>query len=98
MACEAVSLCTESSIYTCGTIHKLPEGKTAPGGIELVADRWKLIHSAPAGGIDNVLTVDSSVDIRFDNRHLVIRGENTSAILHIRAAVTRAMREHFFDL
>lgn len=95
---EAVSLCTESSIYTCGTIKKLPEGKTAPGGIELVADRWKLIHSAPAGGIDNVLTVDSSVDIRFDNRHLVIRGENTSAILHIRAAVTRAMREHFFDL
>lgn len=94
---EALTLSPESSICIYGQINKLPEGKTAPGGIELQADYWELIHGAPAGGVDNVLTVDSSVDVKLDNRHLVLRGENCSAIMRIKAAVTRAMREHFHD-
>uniref|UniRef100_A0AC35TGU5 Asparagine--tRNA ligase n=1 Tax=Rhabditophanes sp. KR3021 TaxID=114890 RepID=A0AC35TGU5_9BILA len=94
---DALTLTTESSIAVYGVLEKLPEGKTAPGGVELKVDYWQLICLAPAGGIDNVLTADSGVEIKADNRHLVLRGENTARIMKLRGQITRAMREHFND-
>lgn len=94
---EAVVLSTESSVTLFGTLKVIPEGKTAPGGHELEVDYWELVGLAPAGGADNLLNEDAHPDVQLDNRHMMIRGENTSKILKMRSAVTQAFRSHYFD-
>lgn len=94
---EGIMLSTESSVHVYGTIRKVPDGKLAPGGVEMMADYWELIQSAPAGGIDNVLNEEAGVETLLENRHLVLRGENFSRIMKIRAALTHALREYFYS-
>eukprot|EP01134_Creolimax_fragrantissima_P001490 CFRG1490T1 len=94
---EAVLLSTETSVTIYGTLNEVPEGKEAPGGHELMVDYWSVIATAPAGGYDEVVNEQSGVDVKLDNRHLVIRGEKTSKILRARCEVTRAFRDHFFN-
>lgn len=94
---EAVMLSTESSVTLFGTLKEVPEGKTAPGGHELEVDYWELVGLAPAGGADNLLNEDAHPDVQLDNRHMMIRGENTSKILKMRSAVMQAFRSHYFD-
>ena len=94
---EAVMLSTESSVAIYGVISPVPEGKTAPGGHELAADYWELIGAAPSGGADSVLNAESNPDVQLDNRHSMIRGENTSKVLKMKSVVMNAFREHFFS-
>lgn len=44
----------ESCVELVGTLQVLPEGKTAPGGHELVVDYWRVIGAAP--GADDAFT------------------------------------------
>jgi len=94
---EAVMLSTEATVRVYGVVEAVPEGKTAPGGHELVVDYWQLIGSAPSGGAEAILNVESHPDVQLDNRHIMIRGENTSKVLKLRSVVTHAFREHFFS-
>ncbi len=90
-------LATEATIALYGKIQPVPEGKKAPKNIELIVDYWEIVGHSPAGGADNVLNEEAAVDVQLDNRHMMIRGENTSKILRLRSIVTQCFREHFFS-
>uniref|UniRef100_A0AAG5CQ24 Asparagine--tRNA ligase, cytoplasmic n=1 Tax=Anopheles atroparvus TaxID=41427 RepID=A0AAG5CQ24_ANOAO len=94
---NALVLSTESSVQLFGTLKVLPEGKTAPGGHEMRVDYWELIGLAPAGGADAILNEEAHPDVQLDNRHIMIRGENTSKVLKMRDVVMQAFRSHYFD-
>jgi len=94
---NAVRLTTESTVTLYGTLKEVPEGKSAPGGHELIVDFWEVIGFAPPGGADTVVNENSNVDTLLDNRHLALRGELTSKILRIRSRVTQCFRDHYFE-
>ncbi|XP_050520479.1 asparagine--tRNA ligase, cytoplasmic [Daktulosphaira vitifoliae] len=94
---NALMLSTESSVLLYGILKEVPEGKSAPGGHELQVDFWELVTLAPPGGADSILNEDAHPDVLLDNRHIAIRGENTSKILLMRSIVTQAFRMHHLD-
>ncbi|XP_065566119.1 asparagine--tRNA ligase, cytoplasmic-like isoform X2 [Artemia franciscana] len=95
---EAITLTTESCVTLFGTVRELPPGShTAPGNHELIVDYWELIGGAPAGGADAVLNEEAHSDVMLDNRHIMIRGENTSKVLKMGFVITEQMRQHFLD-
>ena len=96
---EARLLSTESTVALSGRIRPVPEGQSAPGGIELVVDHWQLIHAAPGGeeAFETQLNAEANPDVLFNHRHLVLRGETTSRIMKLRSAFMYAFREHFRD-
>jgi asparaginyl-tRNA synthetase len=93
---DAVLLSTESSVVLFGTIEAVPEGKTAPGNVELNVDYWEVVGPAPAGGADGILNTEAHPDVQLDNRHIMIRGENTCKVLRVRSALMQAFRDHYF--
>lgn len=96
-AYNAIVLSTESSVCFYGTLNEVPEGKEAPGGHELKVDYWELVGLAPAGGADAILNEESLPDVQLDNRHIIIRGENTSKVLKMRSVLLHAFRSHYLD-
>lgn len=93
---DALVLSTESSVELFGTLNVLPEGKEAPDGHELKVDYWQLIGLAPPGGADSILNEEAHPDVQLDNRHIMIRGENTTKILRMRSVIMQAFRAHYF--
>ncbi|XP_076231819.1 asparagine--tRNA ligase [Calliopsis andreniformis] len=92
---DALMLSTEASIEVFGTLKTVPEGKNAPGGHELHIDYWRLIGMSPPGGADSILNEEALPDVQLDNRHIMIRGENTSRILIMRSILMQAFRDHY---
>ncbi|KAK0181476.1 hypothetical protein PV327_003758 [Microctonus hyperodae] len=92
---DALILNTEASVEFFGTLKPVPEGKSAPGGHELIVDYWKLIGNSPPGGADSILNEEALPDVQLDNRHIMIRGENTSRVLLMRSVLLQAFREHY---
>ncbi|TFY55208.1 hypothetical protein EVJ58_g8394 [Rhodofomes roseus] len=92
---DALTLTLESTVELVGTLQPVPEGKTAPGGHELVVDYWRVLGASPGGedAFTNRLNEKSDPSILADLRHLVIRGETASAVLKLRAALLSSFRQ-----
>ncbi|EED82625.1 predicted protein, partial [Postia placenta Mad-698-R] len=91
---EALTLTLESTVELVGTLQEVPEGKTAPGGHELIVDYWRVLGASPGGedAFTNRLNEKSDPSIQADLRHLVVRGETASAVLKLRAALLSSFR------
>ncbi|ETW74813.1 hypothetical protein HETIRDRAFT_157725 [Heterobasidion irregulare TC 32-1] len=96
---DALTLTLESTVELVGTLQEVPEGKKAPGGHELSVDFWRVLGAAPGGddAFTNRLNEKSDPSILADLRHLVLRGENASSVLRLRAALLRSFRDSYMD-
>lgn len=94
---NAVRLTTESTVCLYGTLQVVPEGKSAPGGHELIVDFWEVVGFAPPGGADLVVNETSNVETLLDQRHLALRGEFLSKIMRVRSRVAQCFRDHYFN-
>ncbi|KAI5123832.1 hypothetical protein M0805_009124 [Coniferiporia weirii] len=94
---EALTLTLESSVELTGTLQELPEGKTAPGGHELVVDFWTVIGAAPGGdeAFNNRFNEKSDPSILAELRHFVLRGEMASSVLRLRSHMLSAFRASY---
>ncbi|GAA6003770.1 hypothetical protein JCM10207_003590 [Rhodosporidiobolus poonsookiae] len=97
---DALTLTLESTVQITGVINQLPEGKTAPDNHELSADWFAVVGKAPGGdeAFLNQVNEDADPSQLADARHLVIRGENASAILKVRAALLSSFRQSYENL
>jgi asparaginyl-tRNA synthetase len=95
----AQNLTIESCVSLFGYIKAVPEGQSAPGGVELHVDFWKVIHMAPSGddAYETKLGRDANPDTLYNLRHLVLRGETSSNLMKLRAAVLKAFRDHYYE-
>ncbi|GHJ86726.1 hypothetical protein NliqN6_3128 [Naganishia liquefaciens] len=91
---DAFDLVTECTIEVTGELKQVPEGKTAPGGHELVADWWRMVGKAPTGvdAYASLFNEKSDLSVRQNLRHLDLRAETPAAIMKVRAAVLTAFR------
>lgn len=96
---EVPKLTVESTISVFGKLVAVPEGKSAPGGHELVVDYWKLVHAAPSGidAFETRLNKEANPDVLYDLRHLVLRGETASNLMKLRSAFLQAFRAHYIE-
>jgi asparaginyl-tRNA synthetase len=71
------------------------EGKTAPGGHELLADYYSIVSAAPSGleSRDTLINDQALPQTLYDQRHLVIRNTIPTYVLKLRAAVLSAFRQ-----
>ncbi|KAF6009635.1 asparagine--tRNA ligase [Brettanomyces bruxellensis] len=96
-AYQTLTLTVESSLAVFGTINKLPEGKSAPGGVEASVDYYRIIGLAPSGkdSFTNKIQEGTDPNLLLDRRHLALRGETLSAVMKVRAKALAAVRRFY---
>ena len=94
---DALTLTQETSMEVWGEMWEVPPGQHAPDNRELHVDYYEIIGKA-AGDKDAITTrvqADGDPQSLLDNRHLVLRGEVSSSVMKVRAALLRAFRQTY---
>lgn len=96
----ALTLTLETSLEIRGQLRELPPNAKAPLNRELHADFFTVIGAAVGGdkeAITNKVQAGGDPQTLLDQRHLVLRGDVLSSVMKVRAAVTRAFRQAYFE-
>ena len=97
---DAMTFTLETSLELYGEMWEVPPGQHAPDDRELHVDYFEVIGKA-AGDKEAITTriaPDSDAQTLLDNRHLVLRGEVSSSVMKVRAAVLRAFRQTYEEI
>ncbi|XDG00641.1 hypothetical protein ABKA04_000256 [Annulohypoxylon sp. FPYF3050] len=99
---DALTFAQGTSLALYGEMRKVLAGQTAPDDRELHVDYYEVLGASPSDeeAITNKVSAQQNQwDAQMlDNRHLVLRGENASALMKIRAAVEGAFTKVYEDL
>lgn len=99
---DAVTLTKETSLEITGEMWEVPPGAHAPQNRELHADFFRVLRGGKAPGGDEAITnkVQAGGDPQtlLDNRHLLLRGENASAVMFVRDAVESAFHQTYKEV
>eukprot|EP00727_Mastigamoeba_balamuthi_P011412 m51a1_g6894 putative asparaginyl-trna synthetase (657) ;mRNA; f:10557-12968 len=94
-------LLRECTVEVTGTLGAFPAGKNPPDmpracPLELHADWWKLVGASTIE-LEALVTPESDVPQKLDQRHIILRGPRASSMLIVRSAVLQAFREWYWD-
>ena len=94
---DAKTLTLETSMEIWGEMWEVPPKQHAPDDRELHADYYEIIGKAAGDkeAISTRVAKDADAQTLYDNRHLVLRGDNSSAVMKVRAALLRAFRHTY---
>ena len=97
---DAMTFTLETSLEVYGEMWEVPPGQHAPDNRELHADYFEVIAKAAGDkeAISTRVAPDSDQQTLLDNRHLVLRGEVSSSVMKVRAAVLRAFRQTYEEI
>ena len=99
---DALVFALETALVLYGEMRAVPAGVTAPDNRELHVDYYKVLGAAPSDldAITNKVSMqqDPWDAAMLDNRHLVLRGENASAVMKLREFVELAFIDSYREM
>ena len=93
-------LLRECSLEVVGTPAKMPEGSHPPQGayaspLEVHVDYWRVVGESSID-LESLVHHESEIKTKFDQRHIVLRGARTAALMRVRSAVLQMFREYYY--
>ncbi|KAK4241695.1 hypothetical protein C8A03DRAFT_12050 [Achaetomium macrosporum] len=99
---DALMFAIETALVLYGEMRSVPPGAKAPDNRELHVDYYKVLGAAPSDldAITNKVSMQQDPwDAQMlDNRHLVLRGENASAVMKLREFVELAFIDSYREM